>query len=57
MGIGNSEGGQGASVTGVYWGLLRALTSFAYWGAREVEGDGNSEGGHGARRLKVVKGY
>ena len=23
-------------VTGGYWGLLGALTSFAYWGARSV---------------------
>ena len=54
---GNSERGQGASITGVYWGLLGALTAFAYWGAREAEGSGNSEGGHGATILRVIKGY
>ena len=32
-GEGYSEGGQGASFPGGYWGLLGALTSFAYWGA------------------------
>ena len=50
-GCGNSDGGQGASITGVYWGLLGALTSFAYWGAREAEGSGNSDGGQGADLL------
>ena len=25
----------GASISGGYWGLLGALTPFAYWGARE----------------------
>ena len=32
---GNSEGGHGATISGGYWGLLGALTAFAYWGARE----------------------
>ena len=32
-GCGNSEGGHGAESSGVYWGLLGALTPFAYWGA------------------------
>ena len=32
-GGGYSEGGQSASFPGGYWGLLGALTSFAYWGA------------------------
>ena len=53
MGVGDSEGGQGATITGVYWG--RSLRSLAggganapYWGAREAEGVGNSEGDQGA---------
>ena len=45
---GDSEGGQGAGISGVYWGLLGALTAFAYWGAREAEGCGNSHPCQGA---------
>ena len=38
-------------ITGDYWGLLGALTAFAYWGAREGEGCGNSHPCQGATMI------